>query len=503
MNLTDFNFLVFLLIVLVLYYSLGRLQKYTLLLASSFFYLQVSGMEWRNLALMMAYILSLTYMGGRLIGCLDGWKRKLVLLLSVSGLAGILVVTKYAFNMLTLAGKLLHSPADFSVLEFGGIAGISYFILSAIGYLADVYMEIVPADQNVGTVALFIFYFPQIISGPVSRFPEMSVQFRRRHSLCYPAVVNGMRRMIWGYLKKLVISERFAVIAGSVFRDYTSYSGIGILCATFCYGIQIYTDFSGCMDIVLGVSEMFGITLPENFRSPYMSVSYQEFYQRWHMTLGGWFKDYVMYPLQKSAVFQKIGKAGRKALGKKAGKKLSFYLAMLVLWFLIGVWHGGTALYFMVSTILPFSLLVGSDLLQPIFKKINILLCIDTSRESWRCFQRGRTFLTVCPVFLFLCAGGISRGFQIIGQMLRRPVAYTPFEEAFAVFGLDSKDAVIMTLGVAVLLFADIQEDKGRSLRDVMDRQNLLIRQLVIGLELVCIAMYGMVGVSEFIYFQF
>lgn len=142
-----------------------------------------------------------------------------------------------------------------------------------------------------------------------------------------------------------MISERFGIIVSAVYGSYGDYSAIGIIGATLAYAVQLYTDFFGCMDIIMGVSGLFGIRLPENFNAPFFAKSVQEFWQRWHITLGLWFKDYVMYPVQISRPVVKFGKKCRKRVGKKAGKKIPFYLSMLVLWFLIGVWHGGTGYY--------------------------------------------------------------------------------------------------------------------------------------------------------------
>ena len=213
--------------------------------------------------------------------------------------------------------------SDFSWFQFAAVIGISYYALSAIGYLIDVYWESYRAERNIVNVGLFIFYFPQLISGPFTRYGEMAPQFNERTKLDYSNVTNGIRRMIWGYFKKLVISERFGIVVATVYGDYHSYSMIGIAGATLCYAIQLYTDFSGCMDIIMGASELFGIKLPENFRAPFFSQSIQEFWQRWHMTLGRWFREYVYFPLGGS----------RCSKGKMIRN-------LLVVWMLTGIWHG-------------------------------------------------------------------------------------------------------------------------------------------------------------------
>lgn len=503
MSLTSLYFFVFLILLFILYYCFQSFQQFILLVGSVVFYYAVSPNAYWKITAMLMYILIVTYIGGRTIDTQTGWKKKIVFALAVLLLGALLVVTKYLYNVFELMHHFLSFSADFSFLQFGSIVGISYFLLSAIGYLADVYMGICESEKNVVRMSLFIFYFPQVISGPITRFTDMRNQFVLQHKLNYDAVSYGIRRMIWGYLKKLVISERFAVIVNAVYQDYSSYSAIGIFGATLCYAIQIYTDFSGCMDIVLGASELFGIKLPENFRAPYMSQSYQEFYQRWHMTLGNWMRDYVMYPVQKSKFIQKIGDKSRKILGKKRGKMVSFYLSMFILWVFIGVWHGGTALYFMVSTLIPFVFLVISDFLQPQFKKLNMILKIDTNKQSFIWFRRVRTWIVLCAIFLFLSAGSVHGGIDVLQHMVSNPISFTTFEVAIANMGLNSKDVVIMILGLIILLLSDIVEDTGTSLQEIMNRQNTAIRMFLILVEIVCVLFYGKFGQSQFIYFQF
>ncbi len=503
MSLTSLYFFVFLILLFILYYCFQSFQQFILLAGSVAFYYAVSPNTYWKITAMLMYILIITYIGGRIIDTQAGRKKKIVFALAVFLLGALLVVTKYLYNVLELMHHFLSFSSDFSFLRVGSIVGISYFLLSAIGYLADVYMEICKSEKNIVRMSLFIFYFPQVISGPITRFTDMRRQFISQHKLNYDVVSHGVRRMIWGYLKKLVISERFAVIVNAVYQDYSSYSAIGILGATLCYAIQIYTDFSGCMDIVLGASELFGINLPENFRTPYMSQSYQEFYQRWHITLGNWMRDYVMYPVQKSRFIQKIGDKSRKVFGKKRGMMVSFYLAMFILWVFIGVWHGGTALYFMVSTLIPFVFLVISDFLQSQFKKLNMILKVDTDKQSFIWFRRARTWLVLCAIFLFLSAGSVHGGINVLRHMVNNPISFTTFEEAIANIGLNSKDVAIMLLGLIILLLSDIAEDMGTSLQEIMNRQNTAIRIFLILVEISSILFYGELGQSEFIYFKF
>lgn len=504
MSLTSLGFFVFLTVTFALYYLLPRFQKEILLAASLFFYYSASAMGGIALTIVIGYIFCITYFGAILIERYRGEekKRKAVTFLCVAGLAASLFVLKYAFNLGTLLLSVIRVEQDISWLNFVAVMGMSYFTLSAIGYLMDVSWGTYGAERKASVVALFLFYFPALVSGPVVRFRQMQGQYRQRHVLLYDNVLYGLRRMIWGYFKKLVISDRFGLVVAGVYGDITSFGGIDILIATLCYAVQLYTDFSGCMDIVLGASRLFGVSLPENFNAPLMSRTVQEFWQRWHITLGVWFKDYVMYPLQKSGRMVQLGKSARKRLGRRRGKKIPFYLSMVVLWFLIGIWHGGTGYYFMASAVIPFFLLMGGDLLQPVFGKMRTFFKIRVESPGFRLFQRARTLLLICVCWVFVCAAGTAEGFAALHQGLTH-VFRVHIGQVIGAENLGKKTLVIFGLTLLLGAAEYILQERGSSIKSFLDRRQYGFRVAVLYAELLLILLVGMVGNSAFIYFQF
>ena len=503
MTLTSFSFFAFLLIVLAIYYIFKPFQKYILLGASIYFYISISSVNSLKLSALILYIFAVTYIGALLIDHTKGKIRGIILFACILMLVGALFLLKYAYNILNIIMSIFSMKGDISWLQFAAVIGISYYALSAIGYLVDVYWENYKASINPADVALFIFYFPQLISGPFTRFSLMDEQFNKKNRLDYDNITNGMRRMAWGYFKKLVISERFGIIVSAVYGNFESYSFIGIVGATLCYAVQLYTDFSGCMDIIMGVSMLFGIELPENFRAPFFSETIQEFWQRWHITLGTWFKDYFMYPVQKSKPIQIVAKWSKKKIGKKAGKKVPFYMAMFLLWILIGIWHGGTGYYFIASAGIPCILLILSDLCQPLFIKLIKLLRININCESWHWFRRVRTLLLICICWVVACSGGTHAALNIFQHMLTTPINYTPFITTMENFGLNTLDILLMALGVVIILLAHKFEYAGTTIMKKIDEQNFVFKILVIYAEIITILLHGMVGSSAFIYFQF
>lgn len=504
MSLTSLSFFLFLLIALGLYYVIpGKLQKYVLFGAGLYFYFGVITIEPYKVALVLSYIVVVTYLGALWIERSKGRTKTGVAILVIGALVGALFVLKYAYNMIALIVSLFRFNGNISWLQFASLMGISYFMLSAIGYLMDVYWESYKAERNFFVVALFVLYFPQMISGPITRFNQMKEQFTATHRLEYENVSGGLRRMAWGYFKKLVISERFAVVVTTVFGDYNEYSGFLLILASLCYLIRLYTDFSGCMDIIMGASQLFGIYLPENFNAPFLSRSIKEFWQRWHITLGSWFKDYVMYPVQISKPFVSLGKKSKKLFGKKNGRKVPTYLAMFILWFLLGVWHGGTAQYFVASAMIPFVLLISGDLLEPLGDKLVKRWSIPTEGFVFPQLQRIRTMLLLCFCWFFVCTATVQNGMEALKQVCVHFVWRDSRSISLEVLGFGYVDLILMIIGLVAILFEHVCLGRDTNMKKVMDKQKWPVKYVAIYAELLLILFFGMVGNSTFIYFKF
>ena len=504
MTLISSSFFLFLLLTVIVYYLLGkRSQKYVLLFAGLVFYLQVVTIDPAKVILILIYTILVTYLGALAIERCRGKLRTAAVVLPVAALVAMLFIIKYAYNVATLFLSLFCPDSDVYWLHFAALMGISYFTLSAVGYLIDVYWGTCKAEKNIFVVGLFITYFPQLVSGPVTRFPEMQKQFRSAHSLDYHNITGGMQRMAWGYFKKLVLSERFAIVVTTVYSNYEQYSGVQIIFATLCYALRLYTDFSGCMDIILGASQLFGITLPENFNAPFFSKTIQEFWQRWHISLGTWFKDYVMYPIQISRPFVTLGKKCKKVFGKNTGKRIPMYLSMIILWFLIGLWHGGTAQYFIASAFIPCFFLICGDLLRAPFQALLKKFHINVHCFSYRLFQRLRTNLLLCFCWVFVCTGTVQEGFLLLKHIFLRFWRLDGANIGLQTFGFTLRDAELMIGGVILLIAEHYFLHNNSSLDSKLNKQNLLFKYIFLYGEILLILFYGMVGNSSFIYFNF
>ena len=262
-------------------------------------------------------------------------RKKRVLKFGIFLLLGIILYLKYRnfffgnVSKLAMAFRIDWSYRDQQILL---PIGISFYTLSAIGYMADVYWGKVKAEYSLVKTALFLGFFPVIVEGPICRWEDVEDTLFKNESVKAENVFKGSYRIIWGLFKKMIIADRLAVLVDKVYVGYESYSGAIILVAAVSYTIQLYMEFSGCMDIVIGSAQLFGIHLPENFR------------QRWHITLGVWFKNYIFYPVSISKTARKWNKFMRKHLKGNFGKYMARMgiaaLALFPVWISNGLWHG-------------------------------------------------------------------------------------------------------------------------------------------------------------------
>lgn len=506
MGLTSLNFAFFFFITVVVYYIFPKsIRWFWLLLSSMVFFFFASGWE---MIPYLAYGVVVTFLGAIIIerSKLKSQKRIAVVVTVLLVLAELFAF-KYITTFNGYFSRLFSINLGWTAISLVAPVGISYYSLSLIGYVVDVYRETCNAQSNILKHALFACYFPQMTSGPVTRFLDMQQLFSE-HSFQYRNLVFGLERMLWGFFKKLVIADRLAIVVSTVYYNYELYPGVYVVFATICYAFQLYADFSGCMDIVLGASETFGIKLPENFHSPFFSQDVAEFWRRWHITLGLWFKDYLLYPLLKCRLIQNIGSWAKKVFGKKRGKALPTYLGLIVVWITIGVWHGGSAKFVFASGILPGFYLISSKVFQPLFKKCNLLLKINTESLCHKFFCMFRTFSLMCICFSFSRANGFSDSIKILGSMLSS--FNLPNKNFFHLFdgslwnlGLDTQSWIICLIGIFLILLVDFLKYKGIMIRDFLMKQHVISRFVILWGIAISVMLFGMFEQSQFIYFQF
>ena len=506
-NMSALNFVIFFIAVLIVYYLIpNRVRWYWLLISSVVFFVLSCG--WQMVPYLL-YGVFVTWLGAKLIeeSKTQKW-RNCFLIITLALTISELFLLKYIGSLIGLAKGfigLFDITVGGQTISLIAPIGISYYTLSLIGYVLDVYWCNYSAQKNVLKHTLFACYFPQLTSGPIMRYQDMNSQFYSEHSFDYAAVTFGFQRMLWGFFKKLVVANRISVIVNTVYANHQAYPGFYIVFATLCYALQLYADFSGCMDIMLGASQALRIKLPENFETPFASESIAVFWRRWHITLGLWFKDYMLYPILKSNAFQKLGAKSRKIFGKKKGKAIPTYFGLVILWLTIGLWHGGTAKYFVASGILPGIYLIMSEVLHPLFKKVVVVFKINTNCFSYRLFGRIRTLLLMSICWLFVCSTGFINGLQVIKSMISKFNPRIFIDGSVLHLGISGQYAFVLFAGAIMILIVDVLHEQGYHLRETIQRQNLLFRWFIWLAMFALIIYMGVYGSesSEFIYFKF
>lgn len=507
MSLTSLSFYLFIIGALVLYYIVPKKYRWiTLVVSSVYFITQTNNI---SLAIVMGVTVIATWGMGLL---LEKKKSRWVLFLAILLDMGVLVYLKEAnFFIITarMIGDTLGLNPGFENLELLAPLGISYYTLNMVSYVLDIYWGTGTAQKNPVKFALFAGYFPALTSGPIYRYREMEENLYQGHSLSYQNLCFGSQRILWGLFKKLVVSERLAVIVNTIYSDYTIYAGLYIFIAVICFVFQLYTDFSGCIDIVLGVSELFGIKLPENFETPFFSSSVSEFWRRWHITLGAWLKEYIFYPILKTSLWQKLGNATKKKFGKKYGKKIPVWCGLFFSWFFIGFWHGGAWNYIFGTGIIMWTFIVLGEACEPVFKWVIEKLKINTECFSWKFFQCIRTFCCIAFGWSFFRSyGGFMEGVAIWKSAFSAFNPWILFDGSLYKLGLDEKDFRVMLISLAILgISGIIREHMKRPIREWLAEQNIVFRWGMLFLLIFSVIILGMYGpdynAQAFIYEQF
>lgn len=508
MGITSFYFLCFFAVILILYYSIPAGLQWGLLLVCSVAYYLLGG----NGILILYPLVSVTacYVGIRLLVAVpaeDVKRRKWILVLVIMVNIGILAVLKYVnFGIYTVDGiaRMFGGPETLvQSVDFLVPLGVSFYTFSLLGYVVDVYNGIAKPQGNYLKLMLYGMYFPAILSGPILKYREHGEQFFVPHRFDYRQVARGLQRMLWGFFKKLVIAERLGTLVDTVYGGYAEYPGAYIWFATVCYAFQLYTDFSGCMDIVLGMSESLGIILPENFQTPFFARSIAEYWRRWHITLGVWMKEYVFYPVLRTPFFTGLNKSWKKKFGKKKGKQYATFAAMFILWLTVGIWHGGDWKFVIGSGLLHWFYIVMEELLAPTCGRLMEKCRINPAGRAVGLLRILRTFFLVCIGDLFFRAASVQDAFAMLRSAVSVWNPYVLWNGALFGLGLDRTEMVIALLSLFLLYAVSLLQQKG-SVRDRIGSKVLPVRWALWYALLFAVILLGCYGpgysAGEFIY---
>ena len=431
-------------------------------------------------------------------------KRKKLILSGILLLNfGLLCVFKYSnfvIEQINAVIKIFEINKTINSLSLIIPLGISFYTFQTMGYLVDVYWEKNEACKNPLKMLLFTSFFPQITQGPISNYQQLSSQLYESHDFDYNNFTYGCQRMIWGFFKKVAIADMLSPYVGTVFSNYSEYTGITVLIVMFFYSIQIYADFSGYMDIVCGLCQTMGIKLTENFERPYFSKSIAEYWRRWHISLGTWFKSYIYYPIAVSKWNIALGKKTSDKFGKHIGKNLPASIALVAVWLTTGLWHGANWGYIAWGG-LNGLFIIFSMWMEPVYNKINSKLKIKES--IWKIVQVIRTFILVTFIKVLPEAGGLRAGLGLWKRVFTNHTIPHSFE---SLLPFASKTILIIVIfgTMLMLIFSLIQRKK--SVRTMFNKLPTIPRIFILALLisiLIFAALYADNSVGGFMYEQF
>lgn len=503
MSILSFEFLIFVAATLLVTYALPVRLGWLSLLAASLVFLACSG--WQSVAHLSAVAL-LTWLGGLGLTAMEHkgrLPRRLLLALLLTLDIGSMAFVKYApavaqwLNELS-AGRLPILP----VWELAVPVGLSYFTFQSAGFLIDVYRGKAAAPRNPLKLWLFVGYFPQLAQGPISSWRELGSQLLTGHRLEPEQMVSGFQLMLWGYFKKMVIADRLVPTTLAVLTD-EPLPGWLALGGLMFYAVRLYADFSGGMDVVRGVSRMLGIQLPENFRRPFFSQSVAEYWRRWHITLGAWFRSYLMYPLTTSRAGIALGRSASHYFGKKTGRVLPTALATLLVFLLIGVWH--TVSWNAVIYGGYFGMIMAlSMLLEPVWKSVNRTL--NLPKGGWmKPVRLLRTWLLVIAAQAFAFTDSPRQGFSVLRQVFGS-WSFSGFAQRMTAI-MEAREWMILGAALLALLAVDLLCEHKVDVCGRLAQAPFWVRWPVLLVLILSILIFGVYGAgfdgADFVYAQF
>lgn len=512
MSLVSVEFIVFVIISLLLYYIVPRKFQWIVLLFSSVAFYLVGGAT----TIMYLIITTLTtYFAGILLGKYNKEdknvaeiikKKKRLVVLSTTVLNfGILFFLKYWNPLADMINYTLKFE-KINILELILPLGISFYMFQSIGYIIDVYRNKYEPEKNIFKYALFTSFFPQMVQGPISRFDSLGNELYAEHKFSWDNLKDGIQLLMLGYFKKLVIADRAAIVVNAVIYDYANQSGSIILIAMILYCIQLYCDFSGGIDVTRAVAKMFGITLVDNFKRPIFSTTLTDFWRRWHISLGSWMKDYLFFPLSVSKPFVKFGKFVRKHIKGKAGKILPVSLITFIVYFAIGIWHGGSLKYIAFGMWNGVIITVAL-LLEPFFIKLKQKLNITNKNKLFYIFQILRTSIIVLMGRYITRVPRLLALFDIIKITFTNFGVANVFNGTLLDFGITGMDYIVILVGTLVILIIEAIDEYGIGARKLLEKQKTIVQWSVLMISILTLTIFGICRgnyiASEFIYKQF
>ena len=459
------NFLIFFVFTLFIYYLVDIKYRYLVLLVASYLFYGISNF---NYLFILIIITLVTYFSGLLVYKFNELKnKKIVVFINNFICIGILLYFKYFTFILNNINLIFNT--EFSIESFVVPLGISFFILQAITYPIDLYRGHVKLEKNIFKYALFVSFFPQILSGPIAKAKEMLPQYNEYHKFDKKNIYCGFMLMLYGYFQKIVIADLLAYGVNNVYNNLHNFSGVPILIVVFLYSFQIYFDFVSYSNIALGCAKMFGYDLINNFNSPYFADSIKNFWSRWHISLSTWFKNYVYFHL-----------------GGNRCSNFRTYINLLIVFLVSGLWHGAYYTY------IVWGLLHG--IYQVIERVIN-------KKCKYNIVNVIITFLLVTFAWIFFRANTINDAFYVICNMFK--INLVDIKSQIKSIGFDFYDLTVLITSIIVVFELEVIKSK-KNLLDILYKKSNILKYIIAITLIFSIIVFGYYGPgfdnSQFIY---
>lgn len=486
MNFTTFEFLIFLVLFFPIYFFVPKkLQKFILLIFN-LYYISFYKIEFLYFILGIS---SIFYLSGIL---LEKYRKKSILVFSIFFTSGILIYLKffaYLLEKLHIQSIVLNSIASKLYLPLG----ISFYTLQGIAYIVDIYKNKYKIEKNFIHFLLYMTFFPIFLQGPISRYEQLEKQLITHHKFDYKQFCFGLQLVLWGIFKKLVISNRLNMISNEIFDKNTEYTGVIMLLSGMCYALELYTDFSGAVDISRGIAQSMNISLIQNFNFPNSATSIKDFWSRWHISLSTWLRDHIYIPLG----------GNRKGTFRK-------YINISITFFVSGLWHG-VGFKFIIWGLLHAFYQILADLtadtlnkIKEVFKYRKILSLISDNNNLEIFISKFITFILVSVAWIFFRASDWKTAYTMVKKINKKFLS--TIGKLIESGSIDKKDFIVLIISLFILYLFERASQK-IEVREKISKFYLPFRWSLYILLVHTIVIFGIYGEgynpANFIYMGF
>ncbi len=427
----------------------------------------------------------------------DKYKKKKKIILIIAIIFNVLFLFYFKYlgffkNILNNILNLFNLNLKFKIIKHLAPIGISFYTLQAISYLADVYNGKIEAEENLLKLMLYLSFFPTLVEGPITRYNEVKDKIYAGQKVTYHSFCFGYQRILYGLFKKMVIADRLNIFVKIIFNYYSFFRGPIVFLGAIFYTILLYMEFSGTMDIVIGTGEIFNIDIPENFRQPFFSKNISEFWSRWHITLGLWFKDYIFYPVSLSKFVKKISNNFKRIFNNRVSSLIMGGIALFAVWSLNGLWHGA-GYQFLFFGYYHFLLIFIGNIFEPYIIKLLKKLRINRENFFYKLFRIIKTCLLIFIGELFFRANSLSSGLNMMKIILTN-FSFKGFNKVILSLGLDIKDYIILSFALLFVFIISILKEKQINIRKSLSKKNIVIRWTCFYALILSIIVFGAYG---------